>query len=137
MYVTNSIDQNGFPQPPLQGYAGNQWLWVRPFALSRIDENKPWIDPGPPPFLGTATDAEFKENLVAVIRASSQLTRIAAIDISRATENHNTVRAMMAMLRLLWLYSSNISYVGISPARSQNSGRMALHPKRHLATGTQ
>ena len=72
MYVINSIDQNGFPQPPLQGYAGNQWLWVRPFALTRTDENKPWIDPGPPPFLGTATHAEFLSNLVAVIRASAK-----------------------------------------------------------------
>jgi len=95
MYVTNSIDQNGFPQPPLQGYAGNQWLWVRPFALSRIDENKPWIDPGPPPFLGTATDAEFKSNLVAVIRASSQLTTQdgVMVDISPATLGNNSLGA--------------------------------------------
>ncbi|MGE3312545.1 MAG: DUF6851 domain-containing protein, partial [Limisphaerales bacterium] len=68
LIVANSIDQNGFPQNPLQGYAGAQWLWVRPFSLGRVDENKPWIDPGPPPFLGTATDAEFKQNLVEVIR---------------------------------------------------------------------
>ncbi len=95
MYVTNSIDQNGFPQPPLQGYAGNQWLWVRPFALSRTDENKPWIDPGPPPFLGTATDAEFKQNLVAVIRASSQLTTAdgVRVDISPASLGNNTLGA--------------------------------------------
>jgi hypothetical protein len=93
LYVTNSIDQNGFPQPPLQGYAGNQWLWVRPFALTRTDENKPWIDPGPPPFLGTATHAEFLSNLVAVIRASSQLTTEdgVMVDISPATLGNNTL----------------------------------------------
>lgn len=95
MFVTNSIDQNGFPQPPLQGYAGNQWLWVRPFSLSRIDENKPWFDPGPPPYLGTATHQEFLQNLVAVIRASSQLTTAdgVMVDISPATLGNNTLGA--------------------------------------------
>lgn len=95
MFVTNSIDQNGFPQPPLQGYAGNQWLWVRPFSLSRIDENKPWIDPGPPPYLGTATHQEFLQNLVAVIRASSQLTTAdgVMVDISPASLGNNSLGA--------------------------------------------
>ena len=95
LFVTNSIDQNGFAQPSLQGYAGNQWLWVRPFSLSRVDENKPWIDPGPPPFLGTATHAEFLSNLVAVIRASSQLTTEdgVMVDISPATLGNNTLGA--------------------------------------------
>ena len=95
LYVSNSIDQNGFPQPPLQGYAGNQWLWVRPFSLSRIDENKSWIDPGPPPLLGTATHADFLSNLVAVIRASSQLTTEdgVTVDISPASLGNNTLGA--------------------------------------------
>jgi hypothetical protein len=95
MIVANSIDQNGFPQNPLQGYLGAQWLWVRPFSLSRIDPDKPWIDPGPPPFLGTATDAEFKSNLVAVIRSSSELTTQdgVRIDISPATIGNNTLGA--------------------------------------------
>jgi hypothetical protein len=95
LIVANSIDQNGFPQNPLQGYLGAQWLWVRAFSLSRIDSGKPWIDPGPPPFLGTATDAEFKENLVAVIRASSQLTTAdgVTVDISPAAIGNNTLGA--------------------------------------------
>ncbi|MFO1460475.1 MAG: vanadium-dependent haloperoxidase [Verrucomicrobiota bacterium] len=93
LIVAGSIDQNGFPQNPLQGYLGAQWLWVRSFSLSRTDENKPWIDPGPPPFLGTATDAEFKQNLVAVIRASSELTTEdgVSVDISPATIGDNTL----------------------------------------------
>jgi hypothetical protein len=95
LYVTNSIDQNGFPQPPLQGYAGNQWLWVRSFSLSRTDENKPWIDPGPPPYLGTARHSEFLSNLVAVIRASSQLTTAdgVTVDISPASLGNNSLGA--------------------------------------------
>jgi hypothetical protein len=70
-------------------------LWVRAFSLSRIDPDKPWIDPGPPPFLGTARDAEFKSNLVAVIRASSELTTEdgVMIDISPASIGNNTLGA--------------------------------------------
>lgn len=93
LIVANSIDQNGFPQNPLQGYAGVQWLWVRAFGLGRIDGDKPWIDPGPPPFLGTATDAAFKSNLVEVILASSQLTTDdgVTVDISPGTFGNNTL----------------------------------------------
>ncbi|MBN9693696.1 MAG: vanadium-dependent haloperoxidase [Verrucomicrobia bacterium] len=95
LIVAGSIDQNGFPQNPVQGYLGAQWLWVRAFSLGRTDENRPWIDPGPPPFLGTATDAQFKENLVAVIRASSELSPDdgVMVDISPATIGGNTLGA--------------------------------------------
>ena len=95
LIVANSIDQNGFPQNPLQGYLGAQWLWVRTFSLSRTDSDKPWIDPGPPPFLGSARHAEFLSNLVAVIRASSELTTEdgVTIDISPATIGNNTLGA--------------------------------------------
>lgn len=93
--VANSVAQNGFPQNPLQGYLGAQWLGVRAFALTRRDESKPWIDPGPPPLLGTASDAEFKENIVEVIRYSSQLTTSdgVIVDISPATLGNNTLGA--------------------------------------------
>ena len=95
LIVANSIDQNGFPQNPLQGYLGAQWLWARPFALTRTDENKPWIDPGPPPFLGTARHQEFLDNLVAVIRASSQLGTEdgVTVDISPNAIGDNTLGA--------------------------------------------
>jgi hypothetical protein len=95
LIVANAIDQNGFPQNPLQGYAGAPWLWVRAFSLSRDDAEKPWIDPGPPPYLGMPTDAEFKSNLVAVLRASSELTTDdgATIDISPASIGNNTLGA--------------------------------------------
>ncbi len=95
LIVANSIDQNGFPQNPLQGYLGAQWLWVRPFALGRADSDRPWIDPGPPPFHGTSSDAEFKENLVAVIRASSELTTEdgVTVDISPASIGNNALGA--------------------------------------------
>ncbi len=93
LIVAGSIDQNGFPQNPLQGYLGAQWLWTRAFALSRTDSNQPWIDPGPPPLLGGASDADFKSNLVAVIRASSELTTEDGVwlDISPNTVGNNSL----------------------------------------------
>ncbi len=95
LIVAGSIDQNGFPQNPLQGYLGAPWLWTRAFGLGRVDLDKPWIDPGPPPFLGGARDAEFKTNLVSVLRASSQLTTADAVtlDISPATIGNNILGA--------------------------------------------
>ncbi len=93
--VANSVDQNGFPQNPVQKYLGAQWLGVRPFALVRTDSTKPWIDPGPPPHLGGIGDADFRSNVVAVIRYSSELTANdgVMVDISPATIGNNTLGA--------------------------------------------
>jgi hypothetical protein len=95
LIVANAIDQNGFPISPLQKYLGAQWLGVRPFALARTDNTKPWIDPGPPPYLGGPRDAEFKSNLVAVIQHSSELTTDdgVTVDISPGTLGNNTLGA--------------------------------------------
>jgi membrane-associated phospholipid phosphatase len=93
--VVNAVDQNGFPQGPIQNYLGAQWLGVRPFALARTDPTKPWIDPGPPPFFGGPTHAEFVNNVVAVIRASSELTPDdgVTLDISPASQGNNSLGA--------------------------------------------
>jgi len=72
--ITNAVDQNGFPEGPIQKFLGAQWLSVRPFALARTDPIAPWIDPGPPPHLGGLGDAAFRSNVVEVIRRSSELT---------------------------------------------------------------
>jgi hypothetical protein len=74
LQIVNAADQNGFPAGPIQIYLGAQWLGVRPFALTRTDSSRPWIDPGPPPLFGTATHADFRSNVVACIRRSSELT---------------------------------------------------------------
>ncbi len=93
--VVNAVDQNGFPTSPQQPYLGAQWLWARPFALSRTDSSKPWIDPGPPPFFGTASHAEFISNVVAVIRHSSELSPNdgVTVDISPASFGNNSLGA--------------------------------------------
>jgi len=93
LQITNAVDQNGFPQGPIQPYLGAQWLGVRPFSLARTDATKPWIDPGPPPFFGTASHAQFVKEIVACITAASQLTPDdgAVIDISPATYGNNSL----------------------------------------------
>src|SRR6185369_1098906 len=91
--ITNAVDQNGFPSGPIQNYLGAQWLGVRPFALSRTDPTKPWIDPGPPPYFGGATHTQFVKEVVAVITADSQLDPDdgVTIDTSPAVYGNNSL----------------------------------------------
>src|SRR5581483_7685099 len=66
---------------------------VRPFALSRIDTTKPWIDPGPPPSFNRGNNEAFVTNVVEMIRRSSQLTPDdgVTLDISPAAFGNNTL----------------------------------------------
>ena len=93
LQIVNAVDQNGFPSGPIQNYLGAQWLTVRPFALSRTDPTKPWIDPGPPPFLNKGNDEPFVTNVVEMIRRSSQLTPDdgVTLDISPGGFGNNTL----------------------------------------------
>ena len=93
LLLATNVDQNGFPQGSLQNYLGAQWLGVRPFALTRTDLTRPWVDPGPPPYFGTATHTQFVNEVVAVITASSQLTPDdgATIDISPGAIGNNSL----------------------------------------------
>jgi len=94
LQIVNAIDQNGFtPIGPIQNYLGAQWLGVRPFSLMRTDPTKPWIDPGPPPYYGGATHAQFVKEVVAVITADSQLSPDdgVTIDISPGAYGNNSL----------------------------------------------
>ncbi len=93
LQIVNSVDQNGFPQGPIQPYLGVQWLGVKPYALARIDPSRPWIDPGPPPLFGGASHDQFVKEVVAVIRASSQLDADDGVtmDISPAAYGNNSL----------------------------------------------
>jgi len=93
LQLVSSVDQNGFPQGPIQNYLGAQWLGVRPFVLARTDPTKPWIDPGPPPFFGGATHTQFVNEVVAVITADSHLTPDDGVtmDISPASYGNNSL----------------------------------------------
>lgn len=85
------MDDNGFPASVQQRFLGAQWFWVRPFSLTRPDENSLWNDPGPPPYFGGATHAQFIHEIVEDIRASSQLTVAddVTIDISPGVYGNN------------------------------------------------
>ena len=93
LLIVNAVDQNGFPAGSLQPYLGAQWLGVRPFALSRTDPTKPWVDPGPPPFFGGATHAQFVKEVVAVITADGHLTPDdgVTVDISPGAYGNNSL----------------------------------------------
>jgi hypothetical protein len=93
--ITNATDQNGLPAAAVQKFVGSQWLGVRPFALARINPALPWIDPGPPPHLGGVGDAQYRSEVVDVIRRSSQLTPDdgVIIDVSPGVFGNNTLGA--------------------------------------------
>jgi hypothetical protein len=71
--IENALDQNGFPVGPVQKFLGSQCIHIRPFALARTNSTQPWFDPGPPPRLGGTKDAQFRAEIVEIIRRSSEL----------------------------------------------------------------
>jgi hypothetical protein len=91
--ITNAVDQNGFPAGPIQKFLGAQWLGVRPFSLHRDDLTLPWIDPGPQPHLTGAGAAQFRDEVVDIIRKSSELTPddSTTIDISPGAFGNNSL----------------------------------------------
>ena len=93
--ITNGVDQHGFPIAQVQKFLGAQWNAVRPFALSRDDSMLPWIDPGPPPHLDGVGDAQYRSEVVDVIRRSSQLTPDDGVimDISPGVFGNNSLGA--------------------------------------------
>lgn len=93
LVITNGVSQNGIPVDLIQKFLGSQWLGVRPFSLVRTDSTKPWFDPGPPDKLGGVGDADFRSQVVDVLRLSSLLTPDdgATIDISPGAFGNNTL----------------------------------------------
>ncbi len=93
LVITNQVSQNGIPLEAIQKFLGAQWLGVRPFALERSNDSKPWIDPGPPDQLGREGDTRFREEVVEVIRRSGYVDPDDGItlDISPGAFGNNTV----------------------------------------------
>jgi len=91
--IQDGVDQNGFPTGPIQTFLGSQWLWVRPFALSRTDHSRPWIDPGPHPHLHGEGDAQLRAEVVELITRSGQLTPDdgVMIDVSPGARGNNSL----------------------------------------------
>ncbi len=88
------IAQNGVVLPDkVQKAIGARWGGVASFALPAPPPGGVPIDPGPPPLLGTATDAEFKAGFVRVLELGSQLTVDdgATIDLSPGVLGNNAL----------------------------------------------
>ncbi|MCF3649862.1 FG-GAP-like repeat-containing protein [Synoicihabitans lomoniglobus] len=69
-----AISQNGIPiGESVQTFVGVNARNMTPFALVKPTPTTFAIDPGPPPQLGTATDADFKAQALEVIAVSAHL----------------------------------------------------------------
>jgi hypothetical protein len=88
------LSQNGLPIPGnIQVNIGPHWGYVSPFALAESPTGTP-IDPGSPPRLGDpATDDDFKQTALEVLRFSSQLDPAdgVEIDISPASLGNSSL----------------------------------------------
>ena len=88
-----AVTQNGLIADEIQTFLGSHWGDARPFALHRDFDGFLSHDPGTPPQLGGAGDADFKAGNVAVINYSSLLDPDAGtmIDISPGAIGNNTL----------------------------------------------
>jgi len=80
-----SVTQNGIPLPiTKQTFICPHWAQVTPFGLVSVD-------PGPPPLLGGAGDAEYKDSSLEVLRFSSRLDPADGVimDISPGAKGNN------------------------------------------------
>ncbi len=90
----NLVTQNGIALgESTQSFVGVNWGAVTPFALTRSSPSDVYHDPGPPPQLGTATDAQYRAEALEVIRYSSLLdpTQSEDIDLSPAAHGNNSL----------------------------------------------
>lgn len=77
--LSSRVEQNGIVVPGgTQAFVGVQGMATTPFSLTRTDPSRPWIDPGGPSRLSTPgnpspTDDKYKQQALAVVRASSKL----------------------------------------------------------------
>jgi hypothetical protein len=95
LQIEHMISQNGIPVTNgVQQNVGPQWGGVKSFGLPPMNGKIPPMYPGNPPQLGDpATDQQFKDQVVEVIRDSSLLDPAspATIDISPGARGNNTL----------------------------------------------
>jgi hypothetical protein len=95
LQIEHMISQNGIPVTNgVQVAVGPQWGGVKSFSLPPAGPKGTPIDPGPQPRLGDpATDQEFKDQAVEVIRDSSLMdpTEGLTIDISPGARGNDTL----------------------------------------------
>ncbi|MFO0912951.1 MAG: vanadium-dependent haloperoxidase [Pirellulales bacterium] len=76
-----------------QKFLTPQWGDVASFGMTKTNPNDIYHDPGAPPLMGTATDVQFRQEFVDVIRYSSLLSPVggATIDISPGAVGNNSL----------------------------------------------
>ncbi|MBD5782467.1 VCBS repeat-containing protein [Pelagicoccus sp. NFK12] len=91
-----AVTQNGLPLGAnTQEFLGSNWGKVKPFAMSKADEDSVYFDPGSPPLWGTDTEQAFQQDALEVVRYSSYLDPATpglgaeALDIGPATSLNN------------------------------------------------
>lgn len=93
--LSTAVTQNGIPTPGgIQSYVGVQGMATTPFALTRSDALKPWIELSGPsrlslPGFPSATDASYKAAALDVLEKSAKLNDPTLVDISPAATGNN------------------------------------------------
>jgi hypothetical protein len=77
----------------VQSFLTPFWGQVTTFALVRPQPGEAYLDPGPPPMLGGPRDAELKQDILGLLRASASLDPDNGqwIDISPAVVGNNSL----------------------------------------------
>ncbi len=77
LFIDSALTQNGLAGADLQVFVGPHWGNVTPFALGRHGTPGPYpwsgLDPGAPPLLGAAGDAEYRSDTSLLIEYSNSL----------------------------------------------------------------
>ena len=77
LFLESATTQNGLVGDSLQEYVGPHWGDVTTFAMGREENTGPFtwsgVDPGPPPMMGRAGDAEYRSDTQLLIRYSDSL----------------------------------------------------------------
>ncbi|HUG92846.1 MAG TPA: hypothetical protein VML55_18540, partial [Planctomycetaceae bacterium] len=85
---TELVDPNRWQPLEINGktqvFLTPHWGEVTPFAISRPSSAEVYFDPGTPPLLGDATDAEFKDAILRVIEFSSVLDPAQGVLVDRS-----------------------------------------------------
>lgn len=77
LYIDSAVTQNGLMGTDLQVFIGSHWGQVTPFAVGRNGSPGPYpwsgLDPGPPPQLGGAGDAQYRSDTMLLVQYSDSL----------------------------------------------------------------
>lgn len=94
LHFSQYVEQNGIPgDGTIQSFVCPHWASVTPFAISRGSSGSPYLDPGPPPRLGSPGDARYQAQFAHLVELSSQLDYAdgTTLDISPGALGDNPV----------------------------------------------